>query len=240
MSAGLTALTTAHGVVDGVHDDAAVAGTATEPAAAAGLTADFEVVFGVGDDAYGGAAGLEDHAHFAAGHFDDGVLVVAGHELGVGAGGADHFSALAGTEFDVVDECAEGDFGECEGVADFWGDAFAGHDCLADLEALRGEDVAFFAVGVADEGDAGAAVGVVLDGFDDSGDAVFVAFEVDEAVHSFVAAADVAHGHLTLVVAAAGFAEAVDQAFFRSGSGDVVIGDDDFVALARGCRFDSF
>ena len=237
MSASLTAFTTAHRVVDRIHDDATVARTAAEVTAATSFTANFEVVLGVADDTDGGAASLEDHAHFTAGHFDDGVLVVAGHELGVGTGGADHLGALTGTELDVVDKGTEGDFGEEQGVTDFGGDTGTGHDGLTDLQALGAEDVALFTVGVADEGDAGAAVGVVLDGFDDGGDAVLVTLEVDEAVEFLVAAADVAHGHFTLVVAAAAFADTVDKAFLRLGSGDVVVGDDQFVALAGGCRF---
>ena len=56
MSAGLTALTTAHRVVDRVHDNAAVARTTAEVTAAAGFTADFQVVLRVADDTHSGAA----------------------------------------------------------------------------------------------------------------------------------------------------------------------------------------
>ena len=52
--AGMTtrsaALTTTHGVIDGVHDNAAVAGATAEPARATGLTGTFERVLRV---AYG-------------------------------------------------------------------------------------------------------------------------------------------------------------------------------------------
>ena len=237
MSAGLTALTTAHRVVNGVHDNATVARTATQVTATTGLTADLEVVLGIGDNADSGTASLENHAHLARGHLDDGVLAITRHQLSVSASRADHLGALARTEFDVVDQSTEGDFGEGKGVADFRSDTITGHDGLSNLETLGAEDVALFAVSIADEGDAGTAVGVVLDGLDSSCDTVFVALEVDEAVELFVTTADIAHGHLTLVVAAARFADAVHEALLGLGSGDIVVGDDDFVALTRSCGF---
>ena len=65
ITTGSTAFTTTHRVIDRVHDDTAVARTATEPAAAAGLAGHLEAVVSVGDDADGGLAGAEDHAGFA-------------------------------------------------------------------------------------------------------------------------------------------------------------------------------
>ena len=238
MSAGLTAFTTAHRVVDGVHDNATVARTTAEVTAAAGFTAHLEVVLGVADDTDGSAASLKDHAHLAAGHLDDGVLVVARHQLGIGTSGTHHLGTLAGTELDVVNQRAERNLSKQKGVTHFGGHAFTGHHGLADLEALGAEDVALLAVGIAHKGDARAAVGVILDGLHHGGDTILRALEVDEAIQFLVTAADIAHGHLTLVVTAAALADTVDKAFLRLGSGDVVIGDDQFVALTGGCRFD--
>ena len=237
MSAGLTAFTTAHRVVDGVHHNAAVARTTTEVTVATSLTTDFEVVLGVADDTYSGAAGLKNHAHFAAGHLDDSVLVVARHELCVGTCRTDHLGTLAGTELNVVDERTERNLGEQKGIADFGGNTGTGHDGLTNLEALGTEDIALLAISIADEGDTGATVGVVLDSFYNSGNTVFVALEVNKAIELFVATADIAHGHLTLVVAATAFAFAVDKALFRLGSGDVVVGNNELVTLTGGCGF---
>ena len=58
MSASLTAFTTAHRVVNGVHDNAAVARTTTEVTVTTSLTTNFEVVLGVADDTYGCTASL--------------------------------------------------------------------------------------------------------------------------------------------------------------------------------------
>ena len=56
-----------------------------------------------------------------------------------------------------------------------------------------------------DQGDAGRAVRVVLDGVDLAGTPSLCALEVDDAVHPLVAAAAVPGGDLALVVAAAVF-----------------------------------
>lgn len=237
MSAGLTAFTTTHGVIDGVHDNAAVARTATEMTVATSLTSNFEVVLGVADNADRGTACLKDHAHFAAGHFDDGILVIARHQLGIGTGGANHLGSLAWAELNVVDESTEGDFGEQEGVADLGGSALAGHNSLADLESLGAEDVTLLTVSIGDKCDTGATVGVVLDGFDNSGDTVLSALEVDKTIQFLVTTADITHGHLTLIVTATALADTIHKALFRLVSSDVVIGNDKLVTLAGGRGF---
>ena len=63
-----------------------------------------------------------------------------------------------------------------------------------DREPLRGEDVALLAVGVVQQGDVAAAVGVVLDRRDLGRDAVLAALEVDPAVAALGAAAAMAAG----------------------------------------------
>ena len=238
MSAGLTAFTTTHRVIHGVHDNAAVARTTAEVTAATGFTADFQVVLRVADDTHGGTAGLEYHTHLAAGHLDDGVLVVAGHQLSVGTGGTDHLGTLTRTELNVVNQRTERNLGEQQRVADLGSHAGTRHHGLANLQALGAEDVALLTVRVLYEGDTRTAVGVILDAHNDGGIVVFVTLEIDEAIQFLVATADIAHGHLTLVVTTAAFAFAVDKALFRLGGGDVIVGDNQLMALAGSCGVD--
>ena len=79
----------------------------------------------------------------------------------------------------------------------------AGDDLVADLHAVGREDVALVAVDVVEERDARRAVGVVLDGRDQRGDADLVALPVDDAVALLVSAAAEARGDAPVVVAAA-------------------------------------
>src|SRR4029079_18226462 len=64
----------------------------------------------------------------------------------------------------------------------------------ADLELVRGEDVALLAVLIEKEREARRAVRVVLDGLHGGGDTVLVPLEVDDAVVALLAAAAVARG----------------------------------------------
>ena len=61
MTTGSTAFATTHRVIHRVHHYAAVAGTTTEPALAAGFTGAFEVVVDVRNHTYRGAASYEYH-----------------------------------------------------------------------------------------------------------------------------------------------------------------------------------
>ena len=237
MATSLTAFTTTHGVINGVHYHTTVARTATQMTATASLTANLKVVLGVADDTDGCTACLENHAHFAARHLDDGVFIVARHQLGIGTSGADHLGTLTWTELDVVDKRTEGDFGKEKRVADFRGDASSGHDGLANLETLGAKDVTLLTVSIAYESDARTAVGVVLNGLYNGGDTIFATLEVDEAEKFLVATANVAHGHLALIVTATALADTKDKAFFWLACGYIVVGDNEFVALARSCRF---
>ena len=237
MSASLTALTTAHRVVDRIHDNAAVARTTAEVTAAAGLTADFKVVLRIAHDTNSGTASLENHAHLAAGHLDDGILIVTAHQLGICTGRTHHLGTLARTKLDIVNQRAERNLSKQQGVSHLGSDTGTGHDGLADLQALGAEDVALLAVGIAHEGDTRTAVGIVLDGLHHSGDTILVTLEIDKTEQLFVSAADIAHRHLTLIVTATALTLAVDKALLRSGSSDVVVGDNQLVALTRSRRF---
>jgi hypothetical protein len=129
---------------------------------------------------------------------------------------------------------AQGDLAQRERVAHFGCHAgAAAQQGLAHLQAVRREDVTLLAIGVSEQGDACAAVRIVLDRLHRSGNAVLVALEVDVAVALLVTTADVAHGHLALVVAATALGAASGQGFLRHVGGDALeVGDH---AVARAC-----
>ena len=65
MTTACTAFTTTHGVIDRVHNYAAVAGTTAEPTAATGLAGALERVLAVANHTDSGLAGAEHLASFA-------------------------------------------------------------------------------------------------------------------------------------------------------------------------------
>src|SRR5258706_4531459 len=121
-----------------------------------------------------------------------------------------------------MDGRADGDVQQREGVADAQWRFFPALDRVAYFEPKRRQDVALLAVLVMDEGDAGAAVGVVLDGRDLAGNAVLVALEVDLSVELAVAAALVACGDAALVVAAGVGGQRFDERLLGFVGGDLV------------------
>ena len=115
----------------------------------------------------------------------------------------------------------------------------AGLDHVADLQALRREDVALLAVQVVQQRDARGAVGVVLDVRDLRRHAVLVALEVDDAVAPLVAAALVARGDAPVAVAAAVLLERRQQRTLRLAARDVLERVDRHEAAAGRGRLES-
>ena len=194
-----------------VHDDTTVVRALAEPAATACLSVGFEVVVGVGHDTDNCAAADEDHAGFARREAENCVVALACCELCAGTGAACHCGTLAGTELDIVYKGTDGNFTQREAVADLGSDTAAGGDNLTYLDTVGSDDITLLAILILYEGDAGAAVGVVLDGENGCSAFVLVAEEVDDTVHLLVAAAKVADGHLAGVVAATRALEGLKQ-----------------------------
>src|ERR1700678_3325639 len=217
------ALAATHGVIDVVHDHAADMRATALPAGAASLAALDVHVIDIADLADGGVAGFLNPADFATGHLDEGITGFAVIENDELTGGAGDLAAATGGDFHVVDRGAEGDGAKGKSVAEIGGDVVAGDDLCADAEAGGGEDVGFLAVGVLEEGDAGAAIGIVLDGDDLGLDVTLAALEIDDAVLLLVTTADVTGGEAAMIVAAAGATENFDQGFLGGILGDLVV-----------------
>ena len=235
MSTGSAAFATTHGVIDRVHNHAAVARTTAEPARAAGLTGAFERVFAIAHDADGCSAGGKDFASFARRKFDNSIVALARHYLCEGAGAASDECALAGTELDVVYQRTYRYLTQRQAVAYFGSHVFAGNHGGADFEAVGRDDVRFGTVDVIQQGNACRAVGVVLDALDYGGYAVFVSLKVYDTVLAFVATAQVSGGEVAFGVASAAGALTDCKRFLRCSSSDGTFEyTDNFVSLPGG------
>ena len=92
-----------------------------------------------------------------------GELALLGHELRAHARTPGELAALTGPELDVVDGRPDRDVAQGEGVAGADLGPLAAAQHVTDPHVARGEDVTLLAVEVVQQGDAGIAVGVVLD-----------------------------------------------------------------------------
>ena len=235
MSTALTAFTTTHRVIVGVHNDTAVVGTTAEPAAATGLTGSFQSMVAVAYAADSGLAGTEDLTCLARGELDDTIAAFAGSELCEITGGTHQQSALTGTELDIVDNSTDRNVLQGEGVAYLRHSLGTRHHGLTDLQSIRSNNITFLTVSVEEQSDASRAVRIVLNGLHDCGNTIFLSFEVDKAIFLLVAAAHIADSHLTDIVTAASRALAVDERFLRYRSSNLFEGTYNFVSLARSC-----
>src|SRR5690242_11563483 len=195
------ALTTAVRMVDRVHDHAADGRTNALPTLGAGLAQLLEAVLGVADFADGGAAVDRHAAHLAGTQTQRGVAGLASHQLHRGAGAAGDLRTLACLHLDAVHGRANRDVAQRQAVAGLDRRIGAGHQTVTHRPALRRDDVAALAIGVAQQRDVRGAVGIVLDALDDARDAFLVALEVDDAVMLLVPAAAMTRGGATVMVA---------------------------------------
>ena len=183
-------------------------------------------------------AGNENHTGLTGRETKDSVVAFAGSELCGSTGGAGHRSTLTRAELDVVNEGTYRNFGEREAVTDLRSDSASRSDNLADLDAVRSDDVLLDSVFVLYESDACAAVRIILDGLDRCGALVLGTEEVDDAVHPLVTATDVTHCHLAGVVAAASALKRFQKGLVRLLGSDLSKCADDLVTLTGSYRFE--
>ena len=113
-----------------------VCGRDALPAVAAGLADLDELVLAVADLADGGPAVDQHAAHLGRRHAQRGVVAVLGDQLHGHAGRAADLAALAGAQLDVVDDGADGDVAQRQGVAGLDVGALAALDVVADVRPL--------------------------------------------------------------------------------------------------------
>src|SRR5258705_10178881 len=224
-AAGRLALAAAERVVHRVHRDAADVRTLAEPAAASRLADRHVLVIEVADLADRRQALDVDLANLARRHAHAGVVALARDQLHRGAGAARNLAALARLQLHVVNLRAERNVLQPQTVARQDVDLVARDERVADLDAVRLQDVALLAVRVREQRDARRAVRVVLDGRDLRRDVLLVALEVDHPVQALVAAAAPPGRQVALVVAAPGVVQVLRQRPVRLIRRDLVEGE---------------
>ena len=157
-------------------------------------------VLGVADLANGRAAG-HGMRRISEAYGRCGVLASLPRLAGSGTSGTG-VQRLTRLELDRVDQGTNGNLGKRHGVAGLDVGASAGHDGIANPEALGSQDVALLAVHVVEQSDAGRAVRIVLDRGNLGRHAVLVALEVDATILTLVAAALVTDGDVAMIVTA--------------------------------------
>ena len=150
-------------------------------------------------------------AHFARGQAQQGILAFLGHQLGVRACRAAELATLARMQLHIVDDGAHGNLQHGQGVAGFDVHGFASRHRIALLQAQGRQDIALLPVSIMQQGNAGAAVGVIFNMRHLGGHIELGALEVDDTIQALVAPAATASGDATIVVATSLFGQPFGQ-----------------------------
>ena len=219
-----------------VHRDTARLRTTSEPAAAAGL-ADGDVLMLEIADLTDRRTAIDMHAADLAGrHTKECVIAFLCHELRGCARTADELRTLANLELNGMDHRAERDILQRKRVARLDVSLSTRLHNIADLQAVRCEDVALFAICIVQKRNACAAVRIVLDRRDAGGDPVLRTLEVDDAIEPLVTAAAMTYGQFALLVAPARLCQANGEGLLRLVRCDLIEGRDRHEASAGRIR----
>ena len=159
-------------------------------------------------------------------------------ELRISSGTTCHSGTLARMELDVVDKSTERNFRERKSVPHLRSNACSGSDDLSYFQSVWRNDVSLFAIFIFYQCDTCAAVRIVLYSEHLCLAVVLVTQEIDDTVHSLMAATDVTHCHFTLIVTTACLLERGKQRFVRGLAGNVIECADYLVSLTGSYRFE--
>ncbi len=128
---------------------------------------------------------------------------------------------MPGEQLNVVDGRSQWHFGKLGVVARSNLDVFAGHDGLADFQALGQKNVCLLAIGILHKSDQRGAVRVVLDLGYPARNVVHIARKVDNPIELTGATTLVTNHDLARVVSPSLLAQAKGQGLLRSVPGDL-------------------
>ncbi|EIM73282.1 NAD(FAD)-dependent dehydrogenase [Nitratireductor aquibiodomus RA22] len=237
-TAGGTAFTTTMGVIDRVHDDAAVVRALAHPALAAGLAQAHIAVVRVRNGANRCKAATRNEALFAGVETQDRHALITADELNVSAGRPSDLTALLGLHLDIVHNRANRHCRKRHRIARLHVDRLvAGDNLVAGSQTLRCQNVGQLAVLITNQRDERGAVRIVFDALDRCRHVKLATLEVDQTVGALVTAALKASGDATRVVAAALARQTLRQTLHGLALVKARAVNDDQLALAWGYRF---
>ena len=143
-------------------------------------------------------------SQLAAGKTDKSHAVLLSHELSHVTSRTNHLSALTGVHLDVVDNGTNRDISQCKSVAGLDISVAACANGVADLQAVRSDDISLLAVLIGNESDESRSVRIVLKSGNSSVHALLISLAVDNTILLSVAAADMSNGDSAVAVAACG------------------------------------
>ena len=223
-------------MIHGIHGNAAIVRTLSQPAGASRLADGNVLVIEIAYLTDRGHAILGNFAGLARRQLNQRIFFFLSDQLRRSTRRAHHLTTLARLQFHIVDLGAGRDIAKRQRVANENVGLGTADNFLSNLQTFGLKNVALLPVGVGEESDPRRAVGIVLDTEDGGRNAGLVALEIDNAQLALVAAADETHGHVAGVAATAGARLGLEQRLVRVPRRNIVIDDGGAVAQGLGCR----
>src|SRR6266446_6686662 len=153
---------------------------------------------------------------------DERVVPLFGHQLCTCACPSHHLAATPSLQLNVVDRGAGRDVlqGQCIPRSDIG--LRPRHDLVSDFQAVRGNDIAFLAIYIMQEGDTSRTVRIILDGRYSGRHPQLVALKVNDAIVALGAPAAMPGGNLALIVASGVLLQLHNQRFLWLGLGNLL------------------
>src|SRR5262245_58370876 len=160
-----------------------------------------------------------------------------GQQLRKRSGGARHLPPFARTQFDIVNLRAERNVPNRQSVARKNVGVFAAGNYLANFQSDRRDDVALLTIDVGHERDIRRSIRIILDLSYASGEAVFVALEIDDAIEPLMTATTPTNRDPAVIVTTRNPLLRFEQRFFRYRAyGQLIARQVSLVAPRRRCR----
>ena len=180
-----------------------------------------QVVIAVSDDSDGCAALQRNHAHLSGRQSHRRIFSFLCHQLRAHACRADHLTAFAWVELDIVYLRTDRDILKRQTVADTHFRFRTAHNHHTVRQSCRGENISLLSVQVADQRDICRAVRIILDSdYLCRNTVLAVSLKIDDSVFSPVAAAAMSDSDFTLIVPAGIFLQRNRKRLFRRFFGD--------------------
>jgi hypothetical protein len=188
-------------MIHGIHRYTADSRPNSTPTLGACLTELTQIVFVVTDLTDSRSTVDVDTSHFSRTKAQRRVAAFTCDDLNGTARTPCELTAFSGFHLHAMHERADWNILQWQRVAGFNRGIRAGLDRVTGLTASGSEDVTPLTVDIENESEMGASVGIVLDTFDATGDAIFVSLEVDDPIVAFMSAALMTCRDAAMVVA---------------------------------------
>src|SRR6266498_1251417 len=184
-----------------------------------------------------GVTDLMDQTNFTGGHTHLSKITFFCEQLCSPTCRTDHLTTTSLFDFDVMDQSADGDIGDREGIPGTDFGPRASHDHIANFEIHRCDNVALLAIHINQQRKSGCAVRVILNRGHFRRNIALITFEINNADKAAMTTTAMTNCHASIRITTATLTEWYKQGTFRLRFSNFFKAVTGHVARARSYRF---